>query len=87
MFAKAQGRSRYLTMSLDFQSEDELYNNAFEIDRLRGQTRDIFVSRDVAATTHQHRQSLYGLCSELQPIINPALELFSKTYRIEELIV
>lgn len=81
-----RSRARYLVLSLDFQSEADLYDNAFEIDRTRGHSKDIFVLRDPDSASYRQEQSIYGLQEELAPIINPRVNMFSKRFRIEELI-
>lgn len=84
-FTKDLGRLRYMEFEAAFESESELYTNSHEIDRLRGETKDVFVVRDPAATTFLHSQSIYGLMTGLKPIVNPFFQNYAKSYRIEEL--
>lgn len=79
-------RRRLLRFELDFQTEDAMYDNAYEIDRLRGMANDVLVIRDPAATTHLHRQTVHGLLTELQPIVNEVHALYRKPYTVEEMV-
>lgn len=86
-FAKNMGRLRVINFNLDFESESDMYTNAHEIDRLRGAAKDVLVVRDAAATTHLHQQTIYGLMTDLRPIVNTNFDIYSKPYRVEELTV
>lgn len=76
---------RYTEFTLSFASEDEMFDNAFEIERLRGATKDVLYINDPDATKHLQRRSFYGKMKGLQPISNHAFQLYSKTFRIEEI--
>lgn len=76
---------RYAELTFSYTSQDEIFNNAFEIERLRGRTKDVLYINDPDATTHLQRRSFYGTLESLQPIINPTFNLFQKTFRIEEI--
>ena len=86
MYPLTRNPRRVVNFALRFQTEDQIYNNAFETDRLRGSSKDILVVRDPDATTHLHRQTVYGLISDLRPIVNPNVGLFEKLYRVQELL-
>lgn len=79
-------RRRAGTFLLDFLREDEMLRNAFELDRLRGVEKDVLLVVDPAATEHLHRYSVYGLLTELKPIVLPKSGVFQKPYSLEELI-
>ncbi len=70
---------------LGFGSEDEMYGTLYDIDRLRGSAKDVLFVKDANATTHFQRQHIYGLMTELQPIIHRSYSIFEKSYRIEEI--
>ena len=80
----ARGKRRVLDFTLGFLSEAEMYDNAFDIDRRRGEHADVLAIRDPDDTAHVHRQMVYGLIDGLKPIVNPNFNLFEKSYRIEE---
>jgi len=86
MYPTPRALRRVIEFSFDFLDEDEMMNNAFEIDRLRGSSGDVLFIRDPAATTHLHRNTIYGLIRDLQPIINTTFGVFTKPFRIEEMI-
>ena len=82
-----RSRARVLEFTLGSMSEDEMMANAYEIARKRGKAKDVLVARDPAATTHLHRQMIYGLMAELPPLVNRTFNLYETGYRLEELIV
>ena len=81
-----QGKIRVLNFDLDFEDEDEMFDNAFYLDRNRGESGDILVIPDYENSNRIHDQSVYGLSRALAPINNPRYQLFRKRYRVEELI-
>lgn len=70
--------------SLSFGTEAEMYNNLFEIDMLRGQSKDILFILDTDSANIQ-KQNVYGLMKDMQPIIHSAFRIYQKQYTIEEL--
>lgn len=78
-------KRRWSEFTLSFATQDEIYDNAFEIERLRGSTKDVLYIHDPTATNHLQRRSIYGSMKGMQPIINHAFSLFSKSFRIEEI--
>lgn len=79
-------RPRAVEFRFDFQSQTEMYDQAFEIDRLVGTAGDVLVVRDPASLEQIHRDMVCGVLSDLPPIVNRRFGVYSKTYRIEELI-
>lgn len=77
---------RLMEVRLRLQSEDDLYNNIYELERLRGASRDIFASIDPAKTDHLLRQSVYGALTDIRPIINPNFNVYSTRLNIEEML-
>lgn len=77
---------RILNMSINFLQETEIYNNAFQIDRLRGQARDILFIVDPDKSARLQDQTVYGLVQEFAPVVNPTFNIFEKRYRVEELL-
>lgn len=82
-------RSRYMggEFSVDFASEAEMWGDGFDLDQVCGTTTPALVIRDpdLIGDTAQ-RQAIWGLFSELSPIANPVFDLYSKRWRIEELL-
>lgn len=79
-------RRRELSFTLHGKSEAQMYGDAFAIQRLRGRSRDVLVVRDPMQTTWLQHQTLYGLMTELRPIVNSTYKVFRQPYRVEELI-
>jgi hypothetical protein len=79
-------RRRNVRGTISLKSEDEAYSNVFDLMRLRGSARDILLIRDPNATTHLHRQTIYGRLLQLQPIVNPYHDFFTWQFEVEELI-
>ncbi|MDB5490365.1 MAG: hypothetical protein JWO78_214 [Micavibrio sp.] len=77
---------RYEEFTLSYMSEDEMYDHAFEIERLRGTTGDVLYLNDPTATKHLQRRSIYGQMKSFQPIVNSAFQIYQKTFRIEEIL-
>ncbi len=79
-------RRRLIELILDFNDRDVMLNNAFELQRKRGSSRDIFVLGDPTGTTHLHRDAVYGLFTGLQPLVNSAFNIFSQIITVEEMV-
>ena len=81
-----RGKYRIVNFSLDFLDEDEMYSNAYVIDRLVGTSKDVFVVRDLDSASHLQKQSLQGVMTELPAIVNSNHNIFRKRYKLKELI-
>ena len=79
-------RARQMSFRLDFQSEAALYDNAFEIDRLRGTADDLLVVRDPTNVARLQQWAVHGTLDGLAPIINSQFSIFSKDYTVSELL-
>lgn len=77
---------RVLNLTLDFQSEDDMYDNAFQFDKLRGKSKDYIFMRDPDSANHLHDQSFQGLVTNLRPIVNPRYGTYRKQYTVEEMV-
>ena len=84
VYPLALPRRRVLQFVLHFLEEQEMFDNAFEIDRLRGRSGDLLVIPDPDKPDQIQRQAVYGLQAELPPIVDPAFNVFEKPYVIEE---
>ena len=71
--------------SLSFATENELYGSVYDIDRLRGLSKDVLFVKNAESTTHFQRQYVYGLMNDLPPITNTNFQIFQKSFKIEEL--
>lgn len=81
----ALGKRRVLEFTLDYQSESDMYDGAFSIERSRGMSKDILVIPDYSNTDRIHDWSVYGLMSNLSPIVNTRYGIFQKRYLVKEL--
>lgn len=86
MYVNQVTSHRVLGFSLDFLGEDEMFNSAYELGRLRGSKKDALVIRDPTGTTHLHRQMIYGLFRNLAPIVNTTFNIYQQRMEVEELI-
>lgn len=76
---------RYSEFHLAFGTKEEMYDEAFEIDRLRGQSKDVLFINDIEDKDRLQKRTIYGLLKESQPIENTQFSIFEKSYRIEEI--
>lgn len=67
-------------------TESEFKNNADELDRLRGGSRDVLVVIDPGDSSYLHRNMIYGLQALEGSIFNPTAGVFEHQYTIEGLI-
>jgi hypothetical protein len=80
-------RRRGLRVRLGRMSEDEAFGTVYELERVRGRARDVLALPRPDATTHLHRQSIYGLMKRLGGLrLDAPVGLYSTTIEIEELI-
>lgn len=84
VFPRIQPRRRMLSGRLNFLDEDEMFNNAWELDRARGVSEDVLAILDPEHPTHLHRWMVYGLMKDLPPITNDAYGIYEKPFEIEE---
>lgn len=82
-----RARRRVMEFTLGSMSEAEMWTSAYEIARKRGRAKDLLVIRDPAATTQLHRQMVYGLLTDLPPLVNRTFNLYETNYRLQELVV
>lgn len=81
-----RNKYRVINFNLDFNDEDEMYNNAYIIDRYVGMSKDVIVVRDINSSSHTQKQSVHGYMTELNPIVNSYHNIFKKRYKIKESI-
>jgi len=80
------GKRRVLEFTLGFLNEDEMFDYAFALDRERGQSKPVLVIPNPANMDRIHDQAVYGVMTELSPIINTRYSIFEKRYSVEEAI-
>lgn len=82
-YIERDDRYRVLNLNFEFVDPAERYGFVDEIDRINGLSRDILFVID-PASSEPDRDTLWGLMTDLSPPTEPYLNLFSKSYRIEE---
>ena len=85
-YPNALPKIRVLKYSLDFQTEDQMYDYAFAYDRLLGASKDIFIHRDIDNLDRYLDYAVYGLQQSLQPVVNKHYGLFNKRFTVRELL-
>lgn len=70
---------------LDFATSAEMYGIAREIDRTRGNSKDVIFIPDLDDATNFQTRFLYGRMRDNQPIISAAFSIYRKTYDLEEI--
>ncbi len=76
---------RFVDFSLGYATKEEMFGEIFPIENMRGTTKDVLFVVDPDEKEHLQYRSYYGTMAN-QPISNPMYSLFSKTFRIEEII-
>ena len=77
---------RYAEFSLTFGSKEEMFGQAFDLDRWSGTTRDVLFINNYDDKPLLQKRTIYGRMAALNPVVNAYYQLFEKTYRIEEII-
>jgi hypothetical protein len=85
-FIAVRPKQRIIKFTLDFQSEDDMYDNAFDLDRLIGESGDVLIVPDPEEAKHIHRQTIHGVMKGLKPITNTRYNIYRKPYEIRELL-
>lgn len=76
---------RYTDFRIGFASETEMFDGAFEIERMVGKHKDVLFIYDPDVNVNLQKRSMYGVMRALQPIINSTYSIYEKTFRIEEI--
>lgn len=81
-------RKKYLSGQLSLECQDKAAIwSLFTLDQKVGKTEPVLVIRDPEEDEeYRQQQTIYGILSELSPIVNDHYQLYSKRYDIEELI-
>ena len=82
-YPDARPKRRVLQFTLDFQTEVDMYDNAFALARVHGIVGDILAIPDIAGT-YVSEQSVWGQLATSEPISEPRLGLFRQRYAVVE---
>lgn len=82
----SRSKHRILRHRLSFQSEDDMYGFADDLDEQIGTTEPLLFVRDPEATTYRQEKIVFGLQNEIGEINDQAFNIYEKAYVIEELI-
>lgn len=82
-YADIRPQRRLLQFSLGFQSEAELYGNAFAMARANGRVHDVLAIPD-ASGAYLSQQAVWGLVQTSEPLINERLGIYRQKFTIKE---
>jgi hypothetical protein len=84
VWSDVQAEYRTLTFDLAGMSEDEMYGQSYEIDRIKGITGDVFVMVDPLDSVNRHKYSIYGTQASANSLIQRTHKDFAHPFAIEE---
>lgn len=73
-------------LPFDFGSREDFIGFARDLDEAVGTTEPVFVALDPDAADYRQREVIFGLMSDLPPVVRRHLAIYARRYRIEELI-
>lgn len=76
---------RVAEFSLDYLTKEEALGEAFDIDMMRGRSKDVLFVVDPDEKEFLQKRSYYGNMEPVQPTRHTNFSIFAKAYRIEEL--
>ncbi|GHD42220.1 hypothetical protein GCM10017083_06970 [Thalassobaculum fulvum] len=85
-YVDVQPKFRRLRFAFDYLERDEVFGQAYELERLKGVGGDLMVMVDPDDLQHRHRHTVYGVLAETAPIANPTPGRFAKTFTVDELL-
>lgn len=78
---------RQVKFTLKYITEDEIFENALELDRIKGSSGDVLIYTDTQAPTHKlFKQTIYGRISKISPMKHNIGGYWTRSYDIEELL-
>mgnify|MGYP001604259353 CR=1 FL=1 len=83
-FVDVRPAPRIIQFTLEFMSEAEMYGNAFAMARANGVARDVLAVSDTAAAGYLSEQSVYGLCTASEPLVNYDYGIFRQKFTIKQ---
>lgn len=87
LFPLEREKHRVFTLPFQFQTKADCLDGAYELQRKRGASKDVFVVLDSAETTYLHTAMVHGLMAgTAAPFTNDFFQRYSFSLRIEELL-
>lgn len=83
-FVDIRPQKRIFEFTLSWMSEAEMYANAFAMARANGVAKDVLAVNDIAGAGYLPQQSVYGLCTASQPLVNDNYGVFRQKFSIKE---
>jgi len=78
---------RSIKFNLKYLTEDEIFENALELDRTKGSSGDVLIYTDTTAPSHKlFKQTVYGRISKISPMKHNIGGFWTRSYEIEELL-
>jgi hypothetical protein len=82
-YADERPQRRVIDFSLDFLSEQEMYENTFALARANGVVRDVLVI-PMEGSAYVSEQAVFGLCQAHKPIVHRASQIFRQQFTVKE---
>jgi hypothetical protein len=83
-FPDVRAQRRVLTFQLNWMNEAEMYDNAFALARAAGVVRDVLVVQNSLTSAYLAEQSVWGLLTELQPLVHQNARIFRNRFTVKE---
>jgi hypothetical protein len=78
---------RSVKFNLKYLTEEEIFENALELDRTKGSSGDVLIYTDTKAPAHKlFKQTIYGRIAKISPMKHNIDGYWSRSYTIEELL-
>jgi len=78
---------RSIKFNLKYLTENEIFENALELDRTKGSSGDVLIYTNTKAPTHKlFKQTVYGRISKISPMKHNIEGYWTRSYQIEELL-
>ena len=78
---------RSIKFNLKYLTEDEIFENALELDRTKGSSGDVLIYTDTTAPAHKlFKQTVYGRIAKISPMKHNIGGYWTRSYEIEELL-
>lgn len=84
IYVDEKPQRRQLQFSLAFMDQPEMYGNAFALARAAGRIRDVLAVQDSLDGVYLSEQSVFGLITEVQPLIHETSNTFRQKFTIKE---
>lgn len=78
---------RHIKFNLKYLTEDEIFENALELDRTKGSSGDVLIYTDTTASAQKlFKQTVYGRIAKITPMKHNIEGYWTRSYEIEELL-